>query len=251
MNIYIPAIIRPGTWLQLPDPEISREVEQMLYNMEDKVAEASITLSLFEAANSSSSIESNDDQEKVWEIRKEVRELVKQEFGDHYHQDYDRYSLECDLRILRRKTELGIVPRSYKHKVPFIHAHSFIYAVDSFGKFLDAICSYPNLPGAVTTLKDKFYTDLPTIRKIRNSALHIEDRSRGYGSPRERDRGIRMQTNGFLGLSNLEGSHLCYTIDDGTYQRVSISSDTLGTMVEILNQLLSSFEWEGPPRVSP
>lgn len=53
-----------------------------------------------------------------------------------------------------------------------------------------------------------------------------------------------MQTNGFLGLSNLEGNQLCYTFDDGTYQRVAISAATLETMTRILNQLLSSFEWE-------
>lgn len=249
--MYVAEIIRPGTWLKLPDPEIKHEVEQMLSSMENRVAEAAITLTMFEMASFARSQDSNDEWERDRQIRSEVSELVRQEAGELYYQDYDRYSLESDRRVLKRKAELGITPRSYGHKIPFIHAHSFIYAVDSFGKFLEELCDYPNLPGAVTALRDSFDAELPTVRKIRNSAMHIEDRSRGYGTPGEKRKGIRMQTNGFLGLSNLEGNQLCYTIDDGTYQRVAISAGTLETMTRILNQLLSSFEWEGSPRVSP
>lgn len=249
--MYIAEIVRPGTWLKLTDPESTREVDQMLSSMENRVAEAAITLTMFEMASFARSQDPMDEWERDRTIRSEVSELVRQEAGDLYYQDYDRYSLESDRRVLKRKAELGIAPRTYAHKVPFIHAHSFIYAVDFFGKFLEELCGYPNLPGAVAELRDSFDTELPTVRKIRNSALHIEDRSRGYGTQGEKKKGIRMQTNGFLGLSNLEGNQLCYTIDDGTYQRVAISAETLDTMTRILNQLLSSFEWEGSPRVSP
>ena len=249
--MYIAEIIRPGTWLKLADQQLSREIDQMLASMEERVAEAAITLTMFEVASSSRSIDVMGEIERDRQIRREVDELFRQEAGDLYRQDYNRYSLECDRRVLKRKADLGIAPRTYAHKVPFIHAHSFIYAVDSFGKFLEELCSYPDLPVTVTALRDSFDAELPTIRKIRNSALHIEDRSRGYGTLGEKKKGLRMQTNGFLGLSNLEGNQLCYTIDDGTYQRVAISADTLATMARIMNELLGSFEWFGPRRVLP
>lgn len=249
--MYVAEIICPGTWLKLPDPQIKREVEIMLSNMKDRVAEAAITLTMFEKAYSEQFLGSNDEWDRDRKIRSEVSELVRQEAGELYAQEHKCYSLECDRRVLKRNIELGIMPRSYGQKIPFIHAHSFIYAVDSFAKFFEELCNYPNLPGAVTALRDSFDAELPTVRKIRNSAMHIEDRSRGYGTPGEKRKGIRMQVEGFLGMGNLEENQLGYTIDDGAYQRVAISVDTLDTMTRILNQLLNLFEWEGSPRVSP
>jgi hypothetical protein len=49
-----------------------------------------------------------------------------------------------------------------------------------------------------------------------------------------------MDVKGFLGLSNLEGNNLCYTIDDGTYQNISISEETLTVLVEAMNEIFGS-----------
>ena len=166
--------------------------------------------------------------------------------------DFRRTMELVDTEARKRRAALGILPRSYAHKIPFIHAHSFVYTVDSFGKFLDVLWSYSGLPEGVAALRDEFYERLPTVRKIRNSALHIEDRSRGYGSWKDAERGRKMELReGFLGLSNLEGNQLCYTIDDGSYQRIEVSCNTLHVLVELLNRLLTVFTWKGSPRVEP
>jgi hypothetical protein len=81
--------------------------------------------------------------------------------------------------------------------------------------------------------------------------LHIEDRSRGYGPPWEKKQGKKMEIQGFLGLSNLEGNFLCYTIDDGSYQKVEISQNVLNILVQLANHLLASFQWKGPACVEP
>lgn len=159
--------------------------------------------------------------------------------------------MESERRVLKRKAELGIVPRSYSHKIPFIHAHTFVYAVDSFGKFLDELCEYEALPSVLKEIRDGFNARLPMVRKIRNSALHIEDRSRRYASIGDKKKGKKMQVDGFLGLSNLEGNQLCYTIDDGSYQKVSVSPETLGVLVEVANNIFSVLPWKGPGHVSP
>lgn len=168
-----------------------------------------------------------------------------------YFSDFHRYRFESERRALRKKAELGVVPRAYAHKMPFIHAHSFVYAVDSFGKFLDELCDYAATPQAVSEARDKFDQRLPMVRKIRNSALHIEDRSRRYASAHDKRKGKRMDVQGFLGLSNLEGNLLCYTIDDGTYQKIAISQETLQALVDTINKVLSAFPWKGPPHVAP
>jgi hypothetical protein len=248
--MHIAEVIYPGTWLDISDRELAFELEGMLRNLEDRVAEAAITLTMFE-----SSASSHADLRAEWErdarIRQEVDDHLRAEVGDAYFHDFDRYRLESERRVLRKKAELDVVPRTYSHKVPFIHAHSFVFAVDSFGRFLDEICDYNPIPQGVSETRDEFDRRLPMVRKIRNSAMHLEDRSRRYASASDKRKGKRMDVQGFLGLSNLEGNLLCYTIDDGTYQKIAINQDTLLVLVETLNKVLHAFPWKGPPHVAP
>ncbi len=248
--MHIAEIFHPGTWLDFDDKDLSFELEGLLRYLESLVEEAAVSLTMFEASMSNRS-----DPRREWEahaqIRKEIDEQVRAEAGEKYYQDHDAYRLEVDRRSLKRRTELGIIPRSYAHRIPFIHAHTFVYAVDSFGKFLDELADYDIVPDAVGDIRDGFNTSLPMVRKIRNSALHVEDRSRRFASLSDKKKGKRMEVDGFLGLSNLEGDHLCYTIDDGSYQRIAINLATLNTITETLNEVLGAMPWRGPPSVNP
>jgi len=248
--MYIAEIVYPGTWLDIEDREVAFEVEGMLRHLVDLVSEAAVTLTMFEQSHSV-----RQDPKAEWErdatIRQEIDEQLRSEVGDLHFRDFDKYHLELDRRVKKRKAELGIAPRSYLHKIPFIHAHSFVYAVDSFGKFLEELCSYDVARKVVSDCRDEFNARLPSVRKIRNSALHMEDRSRRYASSQDKKQRKRMEVNGFLGLSNLEGTNLCYTIDDGSYQRISISVETLTVLVEVANKVLAAFPWRGPQQLEP
>lgn len=247
--MYIAEIIYPGTWLQLEDRELSFELEGMLRHLDDNVAEAAVALTMFEESRIK-----RPDPKQEWErdaqLRQEVDDQLRNEAGDRYYQNHEQYRLESERRCLKRKMELGIVPRTYTHKIPFIHAHSFVYAVDSFGKFLDEICEYEATPESARQARDDFDGRLPMIKKIRNSALHREDRTRRFGTPQDKRKGRKLDIS-FLGLSNLEGNLLCYTIDDGSYQKVAISPETLGVVAETCNRVLAAFTWKGPSHVSP
>jgi hypothetical protein len=247
--MFIAEIIYPGTWLDMPDRDLSSELEGMLHHLEGNVAEAAIALTMFDASRDQRS-DSRADWERDAKVRQEVDEQLRVEAGEDYYKKHDEYRLESERRCLKRKAELGIVPRSYGHKIPFIHAHTFVYAVDSFGKFLDELCEYEAVPNVVRASRDIFDEKLPMVRKIRNSALHREDRSRRYASTGDKKKGKKM-TVGFLGLSNLEGGLLCYTIDDGSYQKIAISHETLGILALTCNEVFAALPWKGPPRVAP
>ena len=248
--MHIAEVIYPGTWLDLPDPDLAFELGGMLGHLEDRVAEAAIALTMFDV-----SINSRTHPRAEWErdaqIRQEVEDQLRAELGEMYFRDFHRFHFESERRALRRKAELGIVPHSYSHKIPFMHAHSFVYAVDSFGKFLDELCDYDAIPQPVREARDEFNQRLPIVRKIRNSAMHLEDRSRRYASSQDKKKGKRMDVQGFLGLSCLEGNLLCYTIDDGTYQKIAVSQETLQVLVETINRVLHAFPCKGPPHVAP
>lgn len=249
-SVHIAEIIYPGTWLDLSDEPLAFELQVMLGHLEDRVAESAIALTMFE-----SSLNFRVHPRAAWErdaqIRREVEDQLRAEVGDAYFHHFDRFRVESERRVLQRKAALGVAPQSYAHKVPLIHAHSFVYAVDSFGKFLDELCDYGATPQAVRDARDEFNRTLPMVRKIRNSALHLEDRSRRYASVKDKRNRKRMDVQGFLGLSNLEGNLLCYTIDDGTYQKIAVSQQTLLVLVETVNRVLHAFPWKGPASVAP
>lgn len=248
--MYVAEIVYPGTWLDIEDKDLAFEIEGMLRHLVDLVTEAAITLTMFLQSRAVRS-DPKADRERDAAIRAEIDGQLRAEVGDLYYCDFNRYRLESDRRVRAKKAELGIAPRLYIHKMPFIHAHSFVYAVDSFGKFLDEICEYEIVPKELANYRDEFNNRLSAVRKIRNSALHIEDRLRRYASWKDKKQGKRMKVDGFLGLSNLENNDLCYTIDDGSYQRVSISIKTLLVLVEVANRVLAAFPWRGPRRLEP
>jgi len=248
--MYLYELTYPGTWLQLESDEVRFEIEGALRALEGILTEAAIALSMFEESQSQRPDPRNE-WERDAEIRRQAEDEIRKEAGDDYYQNFDEYRLLSEKRVRDKKAELGMLPRSYLHKIPFIHAHTFVYAVDSFGKYLEVLQEYDEIPGEIEKCSHEFDRLLPSVRKIRNSALHIEDRSRGYGPPRDKKKGKKMEVEGFLGLSNLEGNSLCYTIDDGSYQRVEISPEVLGILVSLANRVLASFEWSGPTRIEP
>lgn len=248
--MYLYELNYPGTWLQLENGEVRFEIEGVLRALEGILTEAAIALSMFEESRSQGP-DPHHEWDRDAELRQQVDDEIRKKAGDDYYQNFDTYRLLSEKRMRAKKAELGILPRSYLHKIPFIHAHTFVFAVDSFGKYLEVLKEYDETPEEIGKCSDEFDRLLPSVRKIRNSALHIEDRSRGYGPPWDKKKGKKMEIKGFLGLSNLEGNSLCYTIDDGSYQRVEISSNVFGVLVSLANRLLASFEWSGPARIEP
>lgn len=251
-SMLIPEIIYPGTWLQIDDRQVAFEIEAMIHQLEHLVIQAAITLQMFEAAcNVLNTSDWRAEGERDARIGQEVEDQLRAEDPDYFCRDPVDYLFQTELRVLRRKGELGIAPRAYVHSAPFIHAHSFVLAVDSFGKFLEVICGYDVLPSTVRDVRKKFDESLPGVSKIRNSALHLEDRLRGYLSRKDKDKEKGRPLKGLMWLSNLHGNKLGYTIDDGSHQQIEVSQGTLAILVDTLNELLKALPWTGPRRVAP
>lgn len=248
--MYIIELNYPGSHLKFDDGNSKQELISLFHFIEGSVITAAISLSMFESSQPTMH-DSMTEWDRDSKLRSQVDEELRQEAGELYYKNFNEYQIISENRLRQAKAKLGILPRSYVHKIPFIHAHTFVYAVDSFGKILEEITTYNGIPEGIQNCLDEFNRALPSVRKIRNSALHIEDRSRGYGSLKEKKQSKKMEANGFLGLSNLEDNFLCYTIDDGSYQKVEISLIILDTLVQITNNLLACFEWEGKPHVAP
>jgi len=63
------------------------------------------------------SIKSRTDSLAEWErdgqVRQEVDDQLRAELGEMYFRDFHRFYFESERRVLRKKEELGVLPRSY------------------------------------------------------------------------------------------------------------------------------------------
>jgi len=163
----------------------------------------------------------------------------------------------ADLQARRQEWAAGRMPDNYQHRLPFIHAHTVVYALDSIGKALDALTGISGLPAAVTTARDGYRAALPNLVHVRDSAHHVEDRARGLdrrGRPlvlQPVDNQMFNAPNGMLGLSNLNGNKLGYTASDGHYHEIEISANSVQAAQAAIQQTLDAFSWRGPTRAVP
>jgi hypothetical protein len=163
----------------------------------------------------------------------------------------------ADLQARRQEWAAGQLPESYKHRLPFIHAHTVLYALDNIGKSLGRLTEIDGLPAAVTVARDDYQASLPDLVDVRDSAHHTEDRARGLD---RRGRPLILQPvynrlanapGGFIGLSNLNGNKLGYTTSSGRYCEIEISAKSVEAGQVAVQHVLDALSWRGPTRSVP
>jgi len=268
-SMFIVNIEYPGTWLEFPDKNKAFEIKNLISSMETAVIDMAITLTMFiECQQKNQEEYSSDTMRDSWELDRQLRMRIEQEYRaalpneNDFYNNHDYHRTETEKLYRKEKLNSGEIPRSYKHRISFIHAHSFLSSADTFSKYLSVLADETEL-AHVKNLKKQLEDTFPSLSKIRNSAQHSEDRSRGYGKPADVRKKVKMDLkpidNGFikaegggvLALSNLNGNRLGYTIDDGTYQEFEISQNTLGVVADLFQHLINGFQWTGPVEISP
>ena len=266
--MFIVNIEYPGTWLELPNREDVSELTSIISSMETTIIDMAITLTMFMDCQQKSYLEhASDNMKDSWERDRQLRMHIEKDYRDGLDDENDFYTnheyhrAKTEKLYRQEKLNSGEVPRSYKNRFSFIHAHSFLSSADTFYKYLSVLSREKNLEN-IKVIKQQFEDTFPTLSKIRNSAQHSEDRIRGYGKPADLRKKIKMDLkpidNGFikaeggvLALSNLNGNRLGYTIDDGSYQEFEVSEITLGKVADLFQSLINSFQWSGLTSISP
>jgi hypothetical protein len=247
----------PGTFVQLDDDQQAAEIDLLFISMDDQLINVAISLSLFEEAmkNLNKTLLSN---------KRKSREQHKRFSSDidfNNKDERDLYALMKKYSNLEEMMEKENRKEKwhYEFRLPFLYAHLFLYSLDNFEKLLNVIPSGQGFPQGIDNIREGFNKRLPSLQKIRNSALHIEDRIRRYETPAQSKTKIKMNLqpvrnniiNGnfsALIVGNLNGNKLSYTIDDGSCQEIEISIDTLNIAIETFQSTINLFTWEGPAR---
>ena len=153
----------------------------------------------------------------------------------------------------------GRVPREFEHNLPFIYARAFLYALDAFDKFLGVLSREVNVPTQLRTFHSQVAEAFPDLRRVRNTAQHLEDRARGLGAGRNPqplelkpvNNALIAAPSGALVLNCLNGSKYGSTMADGHYGEVDVSPESMAQLQKILQSVLQSFTWRGPMQHAP
>jgi D-lyxose ketol-isomerase len=171
--------------------------------------------------------------------------------------DFEKVSLE----VRREQWAAGQMPTSYEDQLVFIHAHTVLYALDTIDKMLDVLRETgqaDKINKQIEAAVDDFRAAVPGLQDVRDSAHHLEDRSRWRAKGGKQldlkpvhSRLIKAEGGGVLALSNLDGNRLGYTASDGSYIEVEISRASVAAAQTAIQAALDAFPWKGGAWTSP
>ena len=151
--MFVFEVIVPGTWLDYEDREWAWKIQNQLDSLQSRFFEANLALNLFTSTkNARTSLSIKDtwdtDTQRKQEIRNEIEmQLLTQ--GKSWHEIYDEVSLQTDIIFKREKWQQGSPPAEFEHKLVFLYAQAFLYALDGFAKFLAVLSKEDNVPETI------------------------------------------------------------------------------------------------------
>jgi len=260
-------LIKPGTWLDGMDHDKAWEINGLIDSLISSFFEANLALNLFEKERVSNNERTScSDFEQRQNEKRLIQEKVESAYKDkglNIFEYYDQIRTEVDVLINREAWIRGEVPRQFSHNMPFIYAKIFLFALDAFDRFLGVLSKEDGVPESLTEIHGKIKCDFPSLRGVRNTAHHLEDRSRGLEKVDRNGKKHKLKNQpiensfihapegGVLIINSLNGNNYGSTMADGHYGEVDISIDSLSKLRNILDETINAFEWTGPASVYP
>lgn len=259
--MYIFELIQPGCWLEgIGDNGTKRDVESLLHLLSTCICDAALALSLFEESQASASVR-RESRMTEWDEDRERERVIASRLEGEFRDDVDpedRWRASDHIRELaareakRQKWQEGRVPEEYINRLPFLHAKSFVYALDTLQKSMECLASKTGMPPDVSGALRDFQSGFPALVHVRDSSHHVEDRVQG----KRRDKRIDPQplsngavhapNGGVLIVDMLDGRRYGGTLGDGSYGEVEVCAATVAAAQASVQRILDAFDWTGP-----
>jgi hypothetical protein len=126
----------------------------------------------------------------------------------------------------------------YERCLNGISATAFVYSLDAISKLLSVLNNDLSAPESVRLLISEYYGYFGTLRNIRDSAAHIEDRARGL------DRHKMTLSSPIIILGCVNQRRFEFTGSDGLCYGVEISEPTLLLAHRILQAIINAYAWD-------
>jgi len=255
--MYIPELVYPGTWVEDPDRDWAWQVQLPLEQLASIVADAALSLSLYEQA-ARRLLAPPDRKEEPDRGQEPLPDVIKKlEAKQVPPAKLPELLLEAQRTRKRKERHAGRLPQSYQHRLPFIHARSYLFTMDRLERLVGVLASMPRAPQQAKHGHESLRGLMPHLRGVRNSSAHLEDRSRGLdrmGRPLDLkpiDNHLIRAPGGVLALENLCNNRFGSTMDDGSYGEVDVSEASLRQVTEVVQEIIDAFPWTGMRRVEP
>jgi hypothetical protein len=262
MTLYVFELTWPGTWLDDLPKQVAFEVETMLLLLESALADAAVSLELFEAEQAAAAAMHGTarngrtsvllkqrwwfDSRVNWRLTCHSRSV-----GDWTSRYVSGHKLRPSGRAGSRGSSLMPTRIACRSCTP-----SRACTLDTIAKTLRTLARMPGLPAGVAQARDDFEARFPTLVAIRDSAHHPEDRIRGVRGRAGRETPIATQpilsgaihapSGGVIVLDMLDNNRYGGTLADGTYGEVEISAETVAGARQVIQQVVDAFSWRGP-----
>jgi hypothetical protein len=252
-----------GIWIEGLDEDVGRQVESLCRVMEGNVIDAVLALAMFEQASAASHHSAFG--EGAWERDRALEQRRREELeaqepevdGEWYGDRMTRLYERAKRDVVRAKWEAGELPRSYAHRLPFLHARTFLTSLAQLGRAMSEMAKL-DTGVAETTIRearDRFDAALPHVKPVRDSIEHAEDRMRGLGRDKKAmtlapisNRMIEAPGGGVLVGDSLNNRHYGCTVNDGSYAEVEVADDTLEVAREAVQVIFDALPWRSGHR---
>lgn len=126
------------------------------------------------------------------------------------------------------------------HRLPFIHARSFIHAIHEVQKLTTVLDQLVGDSPDIKTASNDLASRIPDLKQVRDSEQHLEDRLQGTA------RGRKLPT-AQLWIGNLVNNQYQMTMNNGRVGSVEISGATLDVAASCIQRVIDALEWTGRP----
>lgn len=254
MIIY--ELTKPGDRLnQSNDSSENFKLENLIRHLIDTFFEANATLNLYLGEKQDNNLffqKARENWNSDSNLKNELRKKIELEYSkDNIFEKYEEINYKVEIEFKKQKWNNGRVPSDLKNKLIFIHAKTFLYALDNFEKQFKKLLKNETIPKSSNSLHIKLIDHFPNLRELRNSAHHQEDRIRGekYGKKIKlkpiSNRLVHAPNGGVLIMDSLNGDNYGGTLGDGSFGEVEVSMDSMIKLQSILQEFINSLEWKG------
>lgn len=231
------------------------ELENLIRHLIDTFFEANVALNLYLGEKQNSNLYFQKEREN-WdsdsELKSELRKKIEFEYlaGNNFEK-FEEINYKVEIEFKKHIWNKGRVPSDLKNKLIFIHAKTFLYALDNFEKQFKKLLKNHIIPESCNSFYIKLIEYFPNLRELRNSAHHQEDRIRGEKCGKKIDlkpisnRLVQAPKGGILIINSLNGDNYGGTLGDGTFGEVEVSVDSMNKLQSILQEFINSLDWKG------